>query len=106
MSFGLHFQTDGQINWFNRMMKEYLRRYMTVSQKNWMNLLDAVWICFNIQRSSSSTKSPFEVVTIQRAMLPHTLAIPNVWRCPRAYNFSKHWGQNTGIGQAYLEKTS
>ena len=37
-----HRQIDGQIERINAMLEDYLRHYVTVSQKNWVDLLDLV----------------------------------------------------------------
>ena len=63
MSSSYHPQTDGQRERFNCMLEEYLRHFVNANQKNWVELLDVAQLCFNSQRSSSTGKSPFEIVT-------------------------------------------
>ncbi|KAJ0029774.1 hypothetical protein Pint_14034 [Pistacia integerrima] len=36
-----HPQTDGQTEWVNALLEEYLRHYVTASQQNWLELLDS-----------------------------------------------------------------
>lgn len=37
-----HPQTDGQTKRMNQLLEEYLRHYVSTSQKNWVRLLDVV----------------------------------------------------------------
>ena len=59
-STGNHPQTDGQTERVNALLEEYLRHFVTTSQKNWVDLLDAAQFCYNLHRSSSTRVSPFE----------------------------------------------
>ncbi|XP_022857872.1 uncharacterized protein LOC111378834 [Olea europaea var. sylvestris] len=43
--------------------------------KKWVKLLIAAQICFNVQKSSSTNKRHFEVVTGQQPLFPHTVDI-------------------------------
>ena len=56
-----HPQTDGQTERVNKMLEEYLRHFVTTSQKNWLELLELAQLSFNLQRSSATSMSPFEV---------------------------------------------
>lgn len=62
-SSSFHPQSDGQTERFNGMLEEYIWHFVTGSQKNWVMLLDAAKLCFNSQKSSSTNKSAFEIVT-------------------------------------------
>ncbi|KAL0361445.1 UNVERIFIED_CONTAM: hypothetical protein Sradi_3829000 [Sesamum radiatum] len=55
------------------MLEEYLRHFVRGTQKDWVKLLDVAQLCFNAQKSSSTNKSAFEIVTGQQPLLPHTL---------------------------------
>ncbi|XP_070006065.1 uncharacterized protein [Nicotiana sylvestris] len=99
-----HPQSDGQTKRFNGMLEEYLRHFVTKSQKNWVKLLDAAQLCFNSQKSSSTNKSAFEIVTGQQPLLPHTINTPNMSKYPPAASFSKEWKQNLEIVQSYFVK--
>jgi len=101
-SSSFHPQSDGQTERFNGMLEEYLRHFVTGSQKNWVKLLDAAQLCFNSQKSSSTNKSAFEIVTGQQPLLPHTVNAPNMSKSPRAASFSKEWKRNLEIVQSYL----
>ncbi|KAL0303396.1 UNVERIFIED_CONTAM: hypothetical protein Sradi_6207700 [Sesamum radiatum] len=76
MSSSYHPQSDGQTERFNSMLEEYLRHFVRGTQKDWVKLLDVAQLCFNAQKSSSTNKSAFEIVTGQQLLLPHTLDSP------------------------------
>ncbi|KAL0422585.1 UNVERIFIED_CONTAM: Transposon Tf2-11 polyprotein [Sesamum latifolium] len=63
MSSSYHPQSDGQTERFNSMLEEYLRHFVRGTQKDWVKLLDVAQLCFNAQKSSSTNKSAFEIVT-------------------------------------------
>ena len=69
-----------------------------------MKLLDAAQICFNAQKSSSTNKSHFEIVTGQQLLLPHTVDIDQSTKSPQAKGFSQEWKRNIEIARSYLEK--
>ena len=56
-----HPQTDGQTERINALLEEYLRHYVTTTQKNWVDLMDTAQLCYNLQRSSATGMSPFEL---------------------------------------------
>ena len=56
-----HPQTDGQTERINALLEEYLRHYVTATQKNWVDLLDTAQLCFNLHRSSATGMNPFEL---------------------------------------------
>ncbi|KAL0434741.1 UNVERIFIED_CONTAM: hypothetical protein Sradi_0182000 [Sesamum radiatum] len=76
MSSSYHPQSDGQTERFNSMLEEYLRHFVRGTQKDCVKLLDVAQLCFNAQKSSSTNKSAFEIVTGQQPLLPHTLDSP------------------------------
>ena len=82
-----------------------MRHFVNANQKNWPQLLDVAQFSFNSQKSSSSNKSPFEVVNGQQPLFPHTVDEYR-GRNPRAFNFTKDWKKTTEIARAYLEKAS
>ncbi|KAL0455584.1 UNVERIFIED_CONTAM: Transposon Tf2-11 polyprotein [Sesamum latifolium] len=67
-------------------------------------LLDVAQLCFNAQKSSSTNKSAFKIVTGQQPLLPHTLESPQSVRSPLARNFSQEWKQNIDITRSCLKK--
>ena len=56
-----HPQTDGQTERIIGLLEEYLRHYVTATQKNWVDLLDTTQFCYNLHRSSATGMSPFEL---------------------------------------------
>ena len=58
----------------NALLKEYLRHFFTTSQKNWVDLLDAAQLCYNLHRSSSTGMSPFELATMLQLKAPLKVA--------------------------------
>ncbi|KAL0458927.1 UNVERIFIED_CONTAM: Transposon Tf2-11 polyprotein [Sesamum latifolium] len=102
MSSSYHPQSDGQTERFNS-MEEYLRHFVRGTQKDWVKLLDVAQLCFNAQKSSSTNKSAFEIVTGQQPLLPHTLDSPQSVRSPLARSFSQEWKQNVDIARSCLE---
>ncbi|XP_070031880.1 uncharacterized protein [Nicotiana tomentosiformis] len=89
---------------FNGMLEEYLRYFVTGLQKNWVKLLDAAQLCFNSQKSSSTNKNAFEIITRQQPLLPHTVNAPNMSKSPQVASFSKEWKRNLEIVRSYLVK--
>jgi hypothetical protein len=106
MSSSYHPESDGQTERFNYMRQEYLRHFVNANQKNWVELLDVAQLCFNSQRSSSTGKSPFEIVTGQQPLLPHTVEGPYEGKSPRAFQFAREWKRNHDLVRAYLEKAA
>ncbi|KAL0352243.1 UNVERIFIED_CONTAM: hypothetical protein Scaly_1613000 [Sesamum calycinum] len=104
MSSSYHPQYDGQTKRFNSMLEEYLRHFVRDTQKHWVKLLDVAQLCFNAQKSSSTNKSAFQILTGQQPLLPHTLDSPQGVRSPLARSFSQAWKQNVEIARSCLEK--
>ncbi|KAL0463297.1 UNVERIFIED_CONTAM: Transposon Tf2-11 polyprotein [Sesamum latifolium] len=104
MSSSYHPQSNGQTERFNSMLEEYLRHFVRGTQKDWVKLLDVPQLCFNAQKSSSTNKSAFEIITGQQPLLPHTLDSPQSVRSPLARSFSQEWKQNVDIARSCLEK--
>ncbi|KAL0549524.1 hypothetical protein IC582_014009 [Cucumis melo] len=86
-------QTDGQTERFNCMLEEYLRHFVNARQKNWVQLLDVAQFCFNAQTSSSTGRSPFEIVSGRQPVLPHLVDHPFAGKNPQTLNFTKEWKQ-------------
>ncbi|KAK8646204.1 hypothetical protein V6N13_119998 [Hibiscus sabdariffa] len=89
-----------------RLLEEYLRHFIQANQKEWPQLLDVAQLSFNSQKSSSTNKSPFEIVTGQQPRLPHTTLQTYQGKSPRAFNFTREWQRNIEIARAYLEKAA
>ncbi|KAL0282358.1 UNVERIFIED_CONTAM: Transposon Ty3-G Gag-Pol polyprotein [Sesamum angustifolium] len=71
--------------------------------KDWVKLLDVAQLCFNAQKSSSTNKSAFEIVTGATAPPSHS-RLPQGVRSPLARSFSQEWKQNVEIARSCLEK--
>ena len=85
-----HPQTDGQTERINALVEQYLRHYVTTNQRNWLELLDSAQFCYNLHKSSSTGKSPFEVVFgCQPLTLSEVAQISQEGRCPTAQKFLK-----------------
>ncbi|KAL0319589.1 UNVERIFIED_CONTAM: hypothetical protein Sradi_5220400 [Sesamum radiatum] len=93
MSSSYHPQSDGQTGHFNSMLEEYLRHFVRGTQ-----------LYFNAQKSSSTNKIAFEIVTGQQPLLPQTLDSPQGMRSPLARSFSHEWKQNVDMARSCLEK--
>ncbi|XP_078427994.1 uncharacterized protein LOC144700470 [Wolffia australiana] len=48
----------------------YLQHYVSVNQENWVELLDAAQFAHNINRSSPTSHSPFEIATGSQPLTP------------------------------------
>ena len=57
-----HPQTYGQTERINHLSEEYLRHYVTASQRNWVALLDTMQFCYNMHNSSATEMVSFEFV--------------------------------------------
>ncbi|KAK2994730.1 hypothetical protein RJ640_002536 [Escallonia rubra] len=106
MSSSYHPESDGQTERFNSMLEEYVRHFVSATQKNWVKLLDVAQLCFNSRKSSSTGKSAFEIVNGQQPLLPHTVNVPKAGKSPRAISFSEEWRQNIDLAHSYLEKAA
>lgn len=89
-----HPQTDGQTERLNALLEEYLRHYVTASQRNWPDLLDVAQFSYNLHRTKSTGMSPFELVNGQQPVTPHEVAVQATGgSCPAAYRFAKNKGE-------------
>ena len=100
-----HPQTDGQTERVNAMLEEYLRHYVTANQDNWVDLLDVAQFSYNLQQSSSTGMSPFELATGQQPLTPHEVAKQkSQGRCPAAYRFARANQERTDEAKDCLTK--
>jgi hypothetical protein len=87
-STGYHPQTDGQTERVNALLEDYLRHYVSTSQKNWLDLLDVAQFAYNMHKSSATGMSPSEMVFGQQPIAPHEIAAQKTGgKCPAAYRF-------------------
>ncbi|KAK4420212.1 hypothetical protein Salat_2434200 [Sesamum alatum] len=86
----LHPQTDGQTERVNAILGDYLRHYVSASQRNWVDLLDPAQFCYNLHKLSATGMSPFELVYGQQPMTPHEIVVQKTGgKCPTAYRFAR-----------------
>jgi hypothetical protein len=84
-----HSQTDGQTERINALLEEYLRHYVTAMQRNWLELLDSAQFCYNLQKSSATEASLFELVLGAQPQTPAEIAVQISGRkSPAAYRFA------------------
>ena len=85
-----HPQTDGQKERINALLEEYLKHYVTINQRNWLQLLDVAQFCYNLHKSSAMGMSPFELANGQQPLTPHEIAVQSSReKCPAAYKFAR-----------------
>lgn len=100
-----HPQTDGQTERMNQLLEEYLRHYVSASQKNWLELMDVAQFCYNLQQSSATSKSPFEVIFGFQPRTPNEVAIQKSGgACPAAYRYAFGRQEMVDEAKASLEK--
>ena len=74
----------------NDLLEEYLRHYLTASQKNWVSLLDAAQFCYNLHKSFATGLSPAKLVLGQQPLTPSKIAKSKSQReCPATYHFAR-----------------
>ena len=62
---------------------------MTVSQKNWLDLLNSAHFAYNLHKSSSKGMSPFEVAMGQQPLTPYEISKQcSGGKCPATYRFA------------------
>ncbi|KAL5775969.1 hypothetical protein ACOSP7_013526 [Xanthoceras sorbifolium] len=85
-----HPQTDGQTERINALLEEYLRHYVTASQRNWVELLDVAQFCYNLHKSSATGMSPAELCMGFQPLTPLEVAQQkDQGLCPAAYRFAR-----------------
>src|ERR1051325_4082626 len=88
------------------MLEEYLRHFIDARQKNWVAMLDVAQLSFNCQKSSSTGKTPFEIVCGRQPLMPHVIDHPYTGKSPQAFNFTKEWKETSEVAKTYLERAS
>lgn len=90
-SMRFHRLTDGKTEKMNALLELYLRHFVSVNQKDWAKLLDVAQFSYNLQRSETTNKSPFELATSQQPLTPHILAMGYMRRSLTTFKFVKGW---------------
>lgn len=106
MSTSLHPQTDGQTERINGLLEVYLRHYVAANQKDWVRLLDVAQFSYNLMRSESTGKSPFEIVLGFQPTTPKDILGGYKGNSPPAYKFAKDWQERADEAKLYLEKSA
>ncbi|KAK4389036.1 Retrovirus-related Pol polyprotein from transposon.6 [Sesamum angolense] len=66
--------------------EDYLRHYVSASQRNWVDLLDVAQFSYNLHKSSATGMSPFELAYGQQPTTPYEIAVQRTGgKCPAAY---------------------
>ncbi|KAL0387747.1 UNVERIFIED_CONTAM: Transposon Ty3-I Gag-Pol polyprotein [Sesamum radiatum] len=85
-----HPQTDGQTERVNALVEDYLRHYVSASQRNWVDLLDVAQFSYNLHKSSATGMSSFELAYGQQPTTPHEIAVHRTGgKCPAAYRYAR-----------------
>ncbi|KAK4381873.1 Transposon Ty3-G Gag-Pol polyprotein [Sesamum angolense] len=88
-----HPQTDGQTERVNALVEDYLRHYVSASQRNWVDLLDVAQFSYNLHKSSATGMSPFELAYGQQPTTPHEISVQRTGgKCPAAYRRHVEFG--------------
>ncbi|KAL0345854.1 UNVERIFIED_CONTAM: Transposon Ty3-I Gag-Pol polyprotein [Sesamum radiatum] len=74
----------------NALLEDYLRHYVTASQRNWVDLLDAAQFSYNLHKSLVTGMSPFELVYGQQPRTPHEVPVQMGGKCPAAYRLARN----------------
>nr|XP_016488540.1 PREDICTED: uncharacterized protein LOC107808515 [Nicotiana tabacum] len=88
-STSFHPQTDGQTERVNALLECYLRHYISAYQKDWARLLDIAQFSYNLQRSESTGRTLFELVTGQQPQTPHLLPVAFEGKSLGTYHMAK-----------------
>ncbi|XP_062112603.1 uncharacterized protein LOC133823769 [Humulus lupulus] len=88
-STSFHPQTDEQTERVNSLVELYLRHYVSANQKNWASLLDVAQFSYNLQRSESTNKSPFELVMGMQPQTPRALVTRYDGQSPAAFRIGQ-----------------
>ncbi|RVW70701.1 Transposon Tf2-8 polyprotein [Vitis vinifera] len=102
-----HPQTDRQTERINGLLEEYLRHYVTATQKNWVDLMDTAQLCYNLQISSVTKMSPFELAIGVQPRMPLEVAKQKTRGSSHAaYKLAQSWQEMFDEAQDSLEKAA
>ncbi|GJV02084.1 reverse transcriptase [Tanacetum coccineum] len=90
----------------NALLELYLRHYVSANQHDWAKLLDVAQFSYNIQRSESTGKSPFELVMGRQPLTPNALAASYEESSPTAYKTMKEWHEQANLARVSLDKVT
>jgi hypothetical protein len=58
----------------NLVIQQFLRNYVVANQQNWVDHLELVEFCYNNSEHSTTSATPFQVVTGKSPIVPATWA--------------------------------
>ncbi|PKI72750.1 hypothetical protein CRG98_006835 [Punica granatum] len=88
-----------------RLFMKHVVKYWGVSTTiDWATMIDATQFSYNLQRSESTGKSPFEIVTGQQPSTPSTVASGYKGNSPAAYKLAKNWQEEADMAQSCLNR--
>ena len=61
LSTAFHPQTDGETEWVNQEIEQFLRIFCNYQQDNWADLLPFAEFAHNVWSYSATSKSPFQI---------------------------------------------
>lgn len=80
---------------------------MTATQKNWVELVDITQLSYNLQKSSATGLSPFELATGQQPIMPLEVAKQkHQGDCFTSYRFARARQEMFDEARESLEKAS
>ncbi|XP_016185837.1 uncharacterized protein LOC107627521 [Arachis ipaensis] len=79
-------------------------KLLGANEKDWTKILDIAQFSYNLQRSESTEKSPFEIVIGQQPLTPHSLSSSYSGKSPGAYHMIKSWEEQADVTRSYLDK--
>ncbi|PKI26236.1 hypothetical protein CRG98_049075, partial [Punica granatum] len=69
-------------------------------------MIDAAQFSYNLQRSESTGKNPFEIVTGQQPSTPSTVALGYKGNSPAAYKLAKSWQEEVDLARSCLNRAT
>ncbi|RVW60334.1 Transposon Tf2-2 polyprotein [Vitis vinifera] len=91
----------------NALLEEYLRHYVTATQKNWVDLMDTAQLYYNLQRSSTIGMSPFELAIGVQPRMPLEVAKQKAGGSnPAAYKLAQSLQEMFDEARDSLEKAA
>ena len=75
-------------------------------QKDWARLLDMAQFSYNLQRSESTGRTPFQLATGQQPQTPHSLTTSFEVNSFGAYRLAKGWEEQLDTAKSYLDKAA
>ena len=102
LSSAFHPQTDGQTEWINQVLEQYLRCTFNYQQDNWTSLLPLAKFAYNNSMHASTQEMPFYINYEHHPKIDMLSA----WRgdSPAAKDFAKQMKELHIITKMYLEQ--